>query len=163
MLKRKIELELDRFYASNGKKALLITGARQVGKTFIIREFGKRYRSFVEINFLEQVEARELFENAKNSSDLLLRLSAVTTVPLIPGETLIFLDEVQECREIVTAIKFLVEEGSYRYILSGSLLIISFMSAGLNAMAPGQEPDNNYAGTVTPSRGREKHNSRGSV
>ena len=49
------------------------------------------------------------------------------------------------------------------YILSGSLLIISFMSAGLNAMAPGQEPDNIYAGTVTPSRGREKHNSRGSV
>ena len=122
MLKRKIERELDRFYSSNGKKALLITGARQVGKTFIIREFGKRYRSFAEINFLEQVEARELFENAKSSSDLLLRLSAVTTVPLIPGETLIFLDEVQECKEIVTAIKFLVEEGSYRYILSGSLL-----------------------------------------
>ena len=122
MLKRKIERELDRFYTSNGKKALLITGARQVGKTFIIREFGKRYRSFVEINFLEQVEARELFVNAKSSSDLLLRLSAVTTVPLIPGETLIFLDEVQECKEIVTAIKFLVEEGSYRYILSGSLL-----------------------------------------
>ena len=61
MLKRKIEHELDRFYTSNGKKALLITGARQVGKTFIIREFGKRYRSFVEINFLEQIEARELF------------------------------------------------------------------------------------------------------
>ncbi|MDO4567139.1 MAG: ATP-binding protein, partial [Oscillospiraceae bacterium] len=62
------------------------------------------------------------FENARDSSDLLLRLSAVVGDQLIPGETLIFLDEVQECKEIVTAIKFLVEEGSYRYILSGSLL-----------------------------------------
>lgn len=52
----------------------------------------------------------------------LLRLSALVGEKLVPGKTLIFLDEVQECKEIVTAIKFLVEEGSYRYILSGSLL-----------------------------------------
>ena len=52
----------------------------------------------------------------------MLRLSALTDVPMIPGETLIFFDEVQECPEIVTAIKFLVEDGQYRYILSGSLL-----------------------------------------
>lgn len=122
MISRKIEKELRRFRDSAEKKALLITGARQVGKTFIIRDFGKQYESFVEINFYENKSAQSLFENAKDSQDLLLRLSAVADAPLIPGKTLIFLDEVQECKEIVTAIKFLVEEGSYRYILSGSLL-----------------------------------------
>ena len=122
MIHRKIERRLDDFYKSENRKALLITGARQVGKTYIIRELGKKYKSFVEINFLENPNARALFENATDSNDLLLRLSAVTTTPLIKGETLIFLDEVQECKEIVTAVKFLVDEGSYRYILSGSLL-----------------------------------------
>lgn len=123
MIKRKIEKELQRFYESSDKKALLITGARQVGKTYIIRDFAeKHYESVVEINFLQNRSAQSLFENAKSSDELLLRLSAVADSPLIPGKTLVFLDEVQACKEIVTAIKFLVEEGSYRYILSGSLL-----------------------------------------
>ncbi len=122
MIARKIEKELQRFWDNGEKKALLVTGARQVGKTFIIREFGKQCESFAEINFYENAAARTLFENARNSSELLLRLSAVVNVPLIPGKTLIFFDEVQECADMVTAIKFLVEEGSYRYILSGSLL-----------------------------------------
>lgn len=122
MIPRKMEQRLQQFYSANEKKALLLTGARQVGKTFIVREFGKRFSSFVEINFLENKVARDLFENGKDSSNLLLRLSMMTEKKLIPGETLIFLDEVQECKEIVTAIKFLVEEGSYRYVLSGSLL-----------------------------------------
>ena len=122
MILRKIEKELQRFHDSDEKKALLITGARQVGKTYIVRKFGQQYKSFVEINFYENKDARSLFENAKNSEDILLRISAVANAPLIPGETLIFLDEVQECKDIVTAIKFLVDEGSYRYILSGSLL-----------------------------------------
>ena len=123
MLERKITKELEVFYTGDNHKALLITGARQVGKTYIIREFGKKnFDSFVEINFIENKPARELFSNATSSRDLLLRLSAIADQPLIPGKTLIFLDEVQECKEMVTAIKFLVEEGSYRYILSGSLL-----------------------------------------
>ena len=121
MIERKVEQRLERFRQED--KALLITGARQVGKTFIIREFGKQaYQSFIEINFLEDKTAASLFENARDSRDLLLRLSAIADKPLIPGQTLIFFVEVQECPEIVTAIKFLVEEGSYRYILSGSLL-----------------------------------------
>ena len=64
----------------------------------------------------------KVFSKAKNSQDILLRLSTVTNQDLVKGSTLVFFDEVQECPEIVTAIKFLVEEGSYRYILSGSLL-----------------------------------------
>lgn len=123
MISRKIESELKHFLEDEKKKALLITGARQVGKTYSIREFGhQHFHSFVELNFLENTAAKELFEHAASSKDLLLRLSLVADCDLIPGETLIFLDEVQECKEIVTAIKFLVEEGSYRYILSGSLL-----------------------------------------
>ena len=122
MITRKIDKILEEFYEKEQKRALLITGARQIGKTFSIREFGKRYSSFVEINFLENRAACSLFEKAENREDILLRLSMLTEVPLVPGETLIFLDEVQECKEIVTAIKFLVEEGSYRYVLSGSLL-----------------------------------------
>lgn len=123
MIKRKIETELEKFLEKKDRKALLITGARQVGKTSIIREVGKRScSSFVEINFLDNKAAVSLFETATDSSELLLRLSAVANKPLIPGKTLIFLDEIQECKEIVTAIKFLIEEGSYQYILSGSLL-----------------------------------------
>lgn len=121
MLKRKIDSYIREYYEIN-RTALLITGARQIGKTFSIREFGKTFKSFIEINFVENPEAVEVFKGAKNSSEILLRLSALTSVPLIKGETLVFFDEVQKCPEIVTSIKFLVDEGSYRYILSGSLL-----------------------------------------
>jgi len=121
MLKRKIDSYIRNFYGTT-TNALLVTGARQIGKTFSIREFGKSFKSFIEINFVDHPEAVGIFKGAKNGSDILFRLSAITSVPLIKGETLIFFDEVQKCPEIVTAIKFLVDEGSYRYILSGSLL-----------------------------------------
>lgn len=121
MLKRKIDKYIKEYFASS-RNALLITGARQIGKTYSIREFGKTFKSFIEINFIDNLEAIEVFKGANNSSDILLRLSALTRIPLIKGDTLIFFDEVQMCPEIVTAIKFLVDEGSYRYILSGSLL-----------------------------------------
>ena len=122
MLKRKIDSYLDEFYKRTDK-ALLVTGARQTGKSFSIRQFGKsHFEHFVEINFIEQPDAAEALKGAKNSQDIIVRLSLLTNIDLVPGKTLIFFDEVQECPEIVTAIKFLVDEGSYRYILSGSLL-----------------------------------------
>ena len=121
MLNRKIDSYIRDFY-TNSRNALLITGARQTGKTFSIREFGKSFKSFVEINFVDMPEAVSVFAEAKSSSDILLRLSAITRVPLIKGDTLVFFDEVQKCPDIVTKIKFLVDEGSYRYIMSGSLL-----------------------------------------
>ena len=121
MLNRKIDKYLNDYYQKSGN-ALLITGARQVGKTYSIREFGKAFKSFIEINFIENPDAVGLFKGAKGSADILMRLSTITNVPMIKGDTLIFFDEVQECPDIVTAIKFLVDEGSYRYILSGSLL-----------------------------------------
>ena len=123
MISRKIDKELDRFYKAEKNKALLITGARQVGKTFSIREFGKtHYENFVELNFIENTDAQNLFENATSSKDLLMRLSAITGEKMKPGKTLIFFDEIQVAKDIITAIKFLVEDESYRYILSGSML-----------------------------------------
>lgn len=107
----------------NDRRALLITGARQVGKTFSIRKIGKEcFDNFVEINFIEQPDAVDLFHELNGANDFLLRLSAFTRKALVPGKTLIFFDEVQNCKEIVTAIKFLVDEGSYKYVMSGSLL-----------------------------------------
>ena len=89
MLKRKIDSYLREYYAAN-RNALLVTGARQTGKTYSIREFGKSFRSFVEINFIEHPEAVDVFKGAKGRSDILFRLSAMVTTPLVKGETLIF-------------------------------------------------------------------------
>ena len=88
MLKRKIDNYIKQFYA-NTRNALLVTGARQTGKTYSIREFGKSFKSFVEINFVEMPEAVDAFKGAKSCEDILLRLSLLTRVPLIEGETLI--------------------------------------------------------------------------
>ncbi len=122
MLERKISHYIEHFYEVN-KGALLLAGARQIGKTYSVRRFAeKKFNSFIEINFVDNPDAVGIFSNAKNSSDILLRLSAFVNQPLIKGETLIFFDEVQLCPEIVTAIKFLVDDGRYRYIMSGSLL-----------------------------------------
>lgn len=121
MIKRKVD-DYIRSYYETTHNVLLITGARQIGKTYSIRQFGKTFKSFIEINFIEMPEVVGLFKSARSSSDILFRLSTITSVPLVKGETLVFFDEVQQCPDIVTAINFLVEEGSYRYILSGSLL-----------------------------------------
>lgn len=122
MITRKVD-ELIRSFILHDRRALLVTGARQVGKTFAIRKAGKAcFENVVEINFVEQPDAIELFSEQKGAKDLLLRLSAFTKKPLVPGKTLFFFDEVQECKEMLTAIKFLVDEGSYQYVMSGSLL-----------------------------------------
>lgn len=122
MLNRKIYSYLREFFSTE-KKALLITGARQVGKTFAVRKVGSEcFKNVVEINFISQPKYREAFSVSSDARNILLRLSALAGTALEPGNTLIFFDEVQECPEIVTAIKFLVDEGSYRYVMSGSLL-----------------------------------------
>ena len=122
MIKRKIDSELREFMVSDNR-SLLVTGARQVGKTFSIRQAAKAcFDNVVEINFIEQPSAVRLFNGVTDAKELLLRISAFTRKQLVPGKTLVFFDEVQECKEIVTAIKFLVDEGSYRYVMSGSLL-----------------------------------------
>lgn len=121
MLTRTVDrILIDHFKIS--KTALLIEGARQIGKTFSIRQFGKKFKTYIEINFIEQPEAISLFKDLSDTKDLLARLSLFTKQKLIKRDTLIFFDEVQICPEVITYIKFLVDEGSYNYILSGSLL-----------------------------------------
>lgn len=121
MLTRTVDrILIDHFKIS--KTSLLIEGARQIGKTFSIRQFGKKFKTYIEINFIEQPEAISLFKDLSNTKDLLARLSLFTKQKLIKRDTLIFFDEVQICPEVITYIKFLVDEGSYNYILSGSLL-----------------------------------------
>lgn len=123
MLKRKAEKLLNEWKNSND--ALLITGARQVGKSYLIREFGKvNFKHFIEINLYEQKEFIPVLEQAKNAEDLLFRISALTSENLVVGETLIFLDEIQYAKncDLITLAKFLVENGKFRYIFSGSML-----------------------------------------
>lgn len=122
MLQRKKEETIRDFFLHD-KRALLVTGARQVGKTFSIRKIAREcFPHVIEINFVEEPDAVSMFSHARNARDVLMRLSAYAGGRLVPGKTVIFFDEVQECKEMITAIKFLVDEGSYRYVLSGSLL-----------------------------------------
>ncbi len=122
MINRKSDNLLRDFFI-NDHRAILVTGARQVGKTFSIRKIAKEcFEHVVEINFLEQPQAVSLFSHPQSAEEILMRISIFTRKQLVPGKTLVFFDEVQECDEMVTAIKFLVDEGSYRYAMSGSLL-----------------------------------------
>lgn len=123
MLRRKALTQFETWFKTRTKQALLVTGARQVGKTFLIREFARsHWEHVVEINFLENTDARAAVETATNSTELFMRLTVFANAPLVPGKTVFFLDEIQECKEAVTAIKFLMEREDFDYILSGSML-----------------------------------------
>jgi len=122
MLKRLIDSVLENHYATTSK-ALLLTGARQTGKTYAIRKYAKDHGlQLVEMNFVLQPETIDIPRGAVNVQELLLRISAYANHPLEPGKTLIFFDEVQAYQDIMTWVKALVEDGRYRYALSGSLL-----------------------------------------
>lgn len=128
VLKRKMYDTLLAWKNSEKKECLLVKGARQVGKTYLIRKFGeKEYDSFVEINFHEQKSLKVIFDGDKTPEEIYKRLTAnVPGVKLIPGKTLIFLDEIQKCAGARTALKFLAEDGRYDVIASGSLLGLSY-------------------------------------
>ncbi len=127
MLRRKIISELVKWKNETVNKALLIKGARQVGKTTVVRQFAREnYKNFIEINFEQMPLAKQAFEGNLDARTILINLSAMGFGPLDPGQTLIFFDEVQSCPNARTAIKFLVEDGQYDYIESGSLLGINY-------------------------------------
>jgi len=123
MLQRKITKRIEDFYRNHPQKAMMIIGARQVGKSYIIEDYAKKhYESVIKVDLIENPDYVSMFSKAKSAEDVLLRLSAVFGDQMIPGKTMIFFDEVQECRELITQIKYLVQDGTYDYILSGSLL-----------------------------------------
>ncbi len=123
MLKRKVYDRLLSWKKSPSKRALLVTGARQIGKTYIVRKFAQEnYDSFVEFNFILNPDAKSIFQRNSSANDILMRLSLLAPSGLPVGRTCIFLDEIQEAPEALTAIKGLVDQGDYDFILSGSLL-----------------------------------------
>lgn len=124
MLRRKIEPIITEFMTNKPRKILLIDGARQIGKTYIIRHLGKRlFPHFVEINLLEDTQNFHRFQSVQSVQDFYVRLSALVGNQLGTREdTLIFLDEIQECPALLTLLKFLNEDDRFNYIVSGSQL-----------------------------------------
>ena len=127
MLRRKAYQELLKWKNESKGKALCIIGARQIGKTTLIREFGAReYEHFAEINFVTDKNASRIFEGKLVADEIITNITAYLHKSLEPGKTLILFDEVQECPQVRAAIKFLVEDGRFDYIESGSLLGVRY-------------------------------------
>lgn len=130
MLYRKITSYIEDYLKSDTDKILVLEGARQIGKSYSIREAGTRlYPNFVEINFVEDDEGDQLFKNIHKKEDFYLTLSMVAGDKLKNrNETLVFLDEIQHYPQYLTMLKFFREDRRYRYITSGSLLGITLKS-----------------------------------
>ena len=124
MLYRKIENEINKHLTSNSPKILLVDGARQVGKTYIIRYTGKKlYKNFIEVNMIEDFLGNRLFENVKTVDDFYLQVSMLYGNKMDKKEnTLIFIDEIQAYPHLLTLLKFLSQDNKYTLIASGSLL-----------------------------------------
>ena len=127
MLYRKITSYIEDYLKSDSDKILILEGARQIGKSFSIREVGRRlYPNYVEINFVEDDEGEQLFKNIHKKEDFYLTLSMVAGDRLNNhDDTLVFFDEIQHYPQYLTMLKFLREDNRYRYIASGSLLGVS--------------------------------------
>lgn len=127
MLYRKAYEKLLEWKVQDHKKALCVVGARQIGKTTLIRKFGTdNYKNFVEINFITDHQAGKIFSGSLDADTIITNLTAYIRKPMEPGKTLVLLDEVQECPNVRTAVKFLVEDGRFDYIESGSLLGVKY-------------------------------------
>ena len=110
-------------WIKNSNKALLVTGARQIGKTWLIRdEIEKSEYTKFEINFIDQPDMVHYLDAEMSADEFLVKLRMIMPEDCKPHETIVFFDEIQKCPEIVTKIKFLVDEGSFKYVMSGSLL-----------------------------------------
>lgn len=127
MLKRKAYDRLLEWKKQDNKKALCIIGARQIGKTTLVREFAKEnYENFIEINFYEEPDAVKIFSGNLDAETIITNLTAYTRKPMEPHKTLVLFDEIQKFPNIRTAMKFLVADGRFDYIESGSLLGVNF-------------------------------------
>ena len=124
MLFRKIEALIEEHLKSNTDKILLVDGARQVGKTFIIRHVGQKlFPNFIELNMVEDSLGDRLFENTKTVEDFYLQISMLAGNKMQQkNNTLIFIDEIQAYPHLLTLLKFLVQDNRFTFIASGSLL-----------------------------------------
>lgn len=129
MLNRKIESTISKWIKDNENKALLIDGARQVGKTYVIRKMLNEYNcDYIELNLIQSPQLVKLLSTSFTVNDMITNLSLFTDKPFIKGKTIIFIDEIQEFKEITTKVKFWVDDGSFRFIFSGSLLGIELQN-----------------------------------
>lgn len=123
MLARKITSRLWSWKNSPSRKALLLTGARQVGKSYAVREFAKSaYTAYVEIDLYKDAEARKAFAQAANLQDFITRITLYADRELVPRDTLVIFDEIQELPDVITMAKFLVDDGRFDYVFTGSML-----------------------------------------
>lgn len=124
MLERKFTSYLERFLTNESDKILLVNGARQIGKSYLVRYVGQKlFTHFVEINLKEDKEGEQVFADIHSTTDLYMRLSNYSSEPLgNKSDTLIFLDEIQSYPHLMTMLKFLNQESRYRFIASGSQL-----------------------------------------
>lgn len=124
MLERKIQLTLKEYFNSEKNKILIIDGARQIGKSYIIRHEGKAFfPNFVEVNMISDRDGARIFAGVKGVDDFYVRLSSFAGRKLgTKKDTLVFLDEIQAYPEMFTLLKFLCDDGRYSYVASGSLL-----------------------------------------
>lgn len=131
MLKRKLTNQLENWGSTKNKKCLIVQGARQTGKTFAIERFAEeKYEEFVEINFKQTPSAADIFSGDLTVENMVMALRfRFPEKKILPGETLIFLDEIQECEEAITSLKFWALDNQYDVIASGSLLGIDYKRA----------------------------------
>lgn len=123
-MKRNAIQDLINWKNNEERKPLVLKGARQVGKTWLMKEFGKNYyKSFVYFNFDEEDELKSIFETNKNPQRIIELLSLISGQKIVPAETLIIFDEIQECPEALNALKYFKEKANeYHVIAAGSLL-----------------------------------------
>jgi hypothetical protein len=123
MFERKIYTEFKSWSQHSKDTVLLVTGARQIGKSYLVERLAREeYKHRVVINLFQNKEAKAALSEANNVADLISRISLFADDALVPGETLIFIDEIQELPDIITMAKFLVQDGRFSYAFSGSLL-----------------------------------------
>lgn len=120
---RLIDRQLLKWKEDKDRKALLLRGARQVGKTYAIRKLGKQFDYFLEVNFEENPEIHSLFQKSLNPDEIIEKLSIYYEIPIRPGETLIFFDEIQACPNALKSLRFFFEKAPQIHLAAaGSLL-----------------------------------------
>ena len=128
MLKRKAVTSIKNWINTKNKKCLVVQGARQTGKTYIIERFAEdNYEELLEINFKQMASAADIFSGDLTVDNMVMAMRfRFPEKKILPGKTLIFLDEIQECQEAITSLKFWAIDNRYDVIVSGSLLGIDF-------------------------------------
>jgi len=134
---RDIEESLAQWKNDIDRKPLLIRGARQVGKSSVVRNFGKRFKNFVEINFESDVDAKSIFSGNLIPQRICEQISVLYNTPIIAGETLLFLDEIQSCAPAISSLRFFYEQYPQLHVIAaGSLL--EFALAELTSFGVGR-------------------------